>query len=162
MKKMLIVDPEKCTGCETCEFVCSAVHMGVFNPYYSRIRSIRIEPTINYALGCQFCENPPCEAICPWNALERDEETGIMRLDEDKCVGCGFCVRACDFGAISMSLKDELIFICDQCEEFDDGPQCVKFCPEDAISFELLETHAQKGRIEATKRLLAEIKENIE
>ncbi|MHA1312192.1 MAG: 4Fe-4S dicluster domain-containing protein [Candidatus Helarchaeota archaeon] len=157
MQKKLIVDSEKCTGCEICEFVCSAVHMDVFNPYYSRINVIRIEPAINFALSCQFCENPPCETVCPWNALEKDEKTGIMKLNEDKCVGCGFCVRACDFGAISMSLKEERIFICDQCIEFEDGPQCVKFCPENAIKFEPFELYSQKRRVDATSRLIIEL-----
>ena len=73
MQKHIIVDPDKCTGCEICEFVCSQVHTGAFNPYFSRIKAIRIEPIINFALGCQFCKDPPCVAVCPWKALEKDE-----------------------------------------------------------------------------------------
>lgn len=156
MKKVLIIDPDKCTGCETCTFICSAVHSGVFNPYYSRIKTIRVEPIINCAISCQFCEDAPCAAVCPWDAIEKDEDTGIVRVNEDKCVGCGFCIRACNFGAISMSLVDDLVFICDQCEEFEDGPQCVKFCPEDAITFEPLESESDRKRREATQRLLVE------
>ncbi|MHA1229773.1 MAG: 4Fe-4S dicluster domain-containing protein [Candidatus Helarchaeota archaeon] len=157
LQKHIIVDPEKCTGCEICEFVCSAAHIGAFNPYYSRIRAIRIEPIINFALGCQFCRDPPCAAVCPWNALEKDEETGIILVNSDKCVGCGFCVRACEFGAISMSLSDKIVLICDQCKDQEDGPQCVKYCPREAISFETLDSFAQKERTKTTEKLIAGI-----
>jgi Fe-S-cluster-containing hydrogenase component 2 len=38
-KKIMITDPEKCTGCRLCEVVCSVKHNGVSNPTLARITS---------------------------------------------------------------------------------------------------------------------------
>ncbi|MHA1782258.1 MAG: 4Fe-4S binding protein, partial [Promethearchaeota archaeon] len=49
--QFIVVDPKLCTGCETCESVCSFVHYGEFNPILSRIHRVRIEPVFNIALS---------------------------------------------------------------------------------------------------------------
>ena len=94
--QFIIVDPNLCTGCETCETICSFVHDGEFNPINTRIHRVRIEPIFNIALACQKCEDSPCVRSCPEKALEQNPETGSIIVDEDKCNGCGFCIRACD------------------------------------------------------------------
>ncbi|MCK5916630.1 MAG: 4Fe-4S binding protein, partial [Deltaproteobacteria bacterium] len=38
MSKQLFVDPDKCTGCNRCAYVCSAVHTGAFAPTQARIK----------------------------------------------------------------------------------------------------------------------------
>ncbi|MBW1659925.1 MAG: 4Fe-4S binding protein, partial [Deltaproteobacteria bacterium] len=38
MSKILVIDPEKCTGCRLCEQVCSVKHERVVNPYRARIK----------------------------------------------------------------------------------------------------------------------------
>jgi len=78
-----------------------------------------------------------------------------VMVDQERCVGCGFCVRACEFGAISMSMKDKVVLICDQCKDEEDGPQCVKFCPKEAISFTTLDSYAQKERTKTTEKLIS-------
>ena len=45
--KFIVCDPDKCVGCQICEFACSAVKEGVFQPLFSRIRTVRIEPVRN-------------------------------------------------------------------------------------------------------------------
>ncbi len=158
MQKVLIVDPEKCTGCEVCEFVCSMEKYGAFNPLHARIRAIRIEPVINMAIGCQFCLDAPCVHACPYKALEKREEAGgIIKVDEDKCIGCGFCIRACDFGAISFNLKTEKVIICDLCQDRENGPACVEYCPKECIEHATLESFAQQVRKKAVNKLLESI-----
>ncbi|MBW1814462.1 MAG: 4Fe-4S binding protein, partial [Deltaproteobacteria bacterium] len=49
MHQFIIIDPDLCTGCETCESVCSFVHDGEFNPINTRIHRVRIEPVFNIA-----------------------------------------------------------------------------------------------------------------
>ncbi|MHA1279483.1 MAG: 4Fe-4S dicluster domain-containing protein [Candidatus Helarchaeota archaeon] len=159
-QKVLIVDAEKCTGCEVCDFTCSIVHDGVFQPLHARIRTIRIEPVINMAIGCQFCLDAPCVHACPYKALTKAEDTGIITVDEDACVGCGFCIKSCLFGAISFNLKTEKVQICDLCANRADKPgepACVEFCPKDAIEYTTLEAFAQKTRKKAVNTLLESI-----
>jgi Fe-S-cluster-containing dehydrogenase component len=80
--------------------VCSLTKENGFNPLLSRIRSIRIEPTYNISIACCLCEDPTCVKSCPRSALSKNEETGIIQVDEDKCNGCAWCIESCEFGAI--------------------------------------------------------------
>ena len=106
--QFIIVDPELCTGCETCESVCSFVHDGEFNPINTRIHRVRIEPIFNIALACQKCEDAPCIRSCPEKALDKDEDGSII-VDSDKCNGCGFCI---DLENLSLIAEKSLRFWC--------------------------------------------------
>lgn len=56
----------------------------------------------------------------------------IIQIDQDKCVGCGLCVNACQQGAIQLiDGKAKLIH-----DDYCDGlGRCLPKCPVDAISF---------------------------
>ncbi len=137
IREILVVDSERCTGCETCESVCSMVHDDVFNPKNSRIHRIRIEPVVNSCIACLRCTNPDCIDVCQINALEQDSETGTILVKEDLCDGCGSCVRACPFGVITIHSNSKKVISCDLCESTQyDTPQCVRYCPKSAIYVE--------------------------
>jgi len=172
MHQFIIVDPNLCTGCETCESVCSFVHDGEFNPINTRIHRVRIEPVFNISLACQKCEDSPCVRACPEKALSQDPETGSIIVDDDKCNGCAFCIRACDFGVLSLHIESQKALICDLCEgmkdEFIDEesgikePQCILVCPKEAISLKNVEQIGEETRIEAVKRLFGDILQEYE
>lgn len=42
----------------------------------------------------------PCKRACPVDAISWDEASGIVKIDEKKCIQCGACTEACPFGAI--------------------------------------------------------------
>ena len=81
----------------------------------------------------------------------QDPKTGIVRVDASKCDACAWCVEACDFGAISINPATKLAEICDQCEDEEDGPQCIKWCPKEALFPTTPEQRAQKSRRELIK-----------
>jgi len=150
-------DPDKCVGCQLCEYICSYTKTGEFNTYRSRIRTVRIPPVVTISIACRTCEDPPCVIACPRKALTQSGETGIIHVDEDACDGCGWCIEACDFGAISLNAETKLGEICDLCEDLEDGPQCVKWCPKDALTLSTAERVAQKVRREVVTNLLQEL-----
>ncbi|MHC1591384.1 MAG: 4Fe-4S dicluster domain-containing protein [Candidatus Helarchaeales archaeon] len=158
-RKTIICDADKCTGCEICEFACSIEHEDVFQQMHSRIKRIRIEPVINFALTCQFCRDPPCVASCPQKALTQDEATGRIIVDDNKCDGCAFCIKACPFGAISINMRTDKAQMCDQCHDREEGPACVQYCPKEALVFMTLEEYAAQKRAESVERLLREYAE---
>ena len=89
MEKVLVVDPDKCTGCKVCEMICSLHHENEINPTKSRIHIISWEDEgIDVPMICQQCGDAPCEAVCPVNAISRTADTGAMLIDEDvyQCV----------------------------------------------------------------------------
>jgi carbon-monoxide dehydrogenase iron sulfur subunit len=143
-------DPSKCVGCCVCEYVCSMEHEKAYNPTKSRIRVVRLNPFVNMAIACRLCEDPQCVIACPREALLQSEETGVIMVDVGMCNGCAWCVEACDFGAIQLHPESRVAFVCDLC---DGEPQCVEWCPEEALDFITEDVLAQKARILATKKL---------
>jgi len=149
-QKYVVCDPDKCLGCRICEFVCPAVKEKRIDPSLSRIRAINFEPAASMAIACLLCERPLCVEACPRKALHKDEN-GIIRVDEDLCNGCHWCISACNFGAIAWHPTKGVAMICDLC---DGDPECVKLCPFEALSLATIEEAAHKFRKEAVEKLL--------
>jgi len=139
-------DPTKCVGCQLCEYICSYVKTGEFNTYRSCIRTVRAEEVLITSVTCRTCEDAPCVIACPRDALTQDPITGIIRIDANRCDGCAWCIEACDFGAISINPATKLAEICDLCEELEEGPQCVKWCPKEALELTTPDRRAQRAR----------------
>jgi carbon-monoxide dehydrogenase iron sulfur subunit len=124
MKKLKVV-PNLCIGCRECELMCALKHHGVFNPVMARIRvAYDAEMNCYSPVICRHCDEPACAEACPAEAISRDEQTGAVVRDEDKCIFCLECVEACPYGAIHMA-PDGAILRCDLCGG---APVCVQFC----------------------------------
>lgn len=152
-REFVSADPDKCVGCGVCEYICAFEKEKAFNPLKSRIRTVRLHPLINLAVTCRLCEDAPCVAACPRDALEQSEETGIILVDEEKCNGCGWCIEACDYGAITLHPEKRVVVVCDLC---DGKPKCVEWCPEEALDFVTRDILAQKARRAVVKKLFQE------
>ncbi len=153
----IICDPAKCIGCRICEYACSATKTGGFDPSMSRIRVVRIEPITMTAISCRLCADAPCVIACPRDALSRSEKNGVIVVDTDKCDGCGWCVEACDFGAVVINPSIKKAEICNLCEDQENGPRCVEFCPKEALSLSSPEKLRQQARREVVAKLFEEL-----
>jgi len=141
----IVCNPEKCTGCRICEFACSAAKTGKFQQELSRIRVAQPAPATVLSIACRFCENAPCISACPRDALSMSEDTSTLKLDKARCTGCGWCIEACDFGAIMIDRNTKSVIVCDLCPDSPE-PCCVAMCPKDALSLSTTEIVAQKAR----------------
>ena len=73
----------------------------------------------------------------------------IIRIDEEKCNGCGACARACHEGAIAMVNGKARLMREDYCDGLGD---CLPACPTGAISFEMREAAAyDEAAVKAAK-----------
>ncbi len=78
---------------------------------------------------CRACEDPPCAAVCPTDALSRREGGGVI-LNAAKCIGCGHCREACPIDAVQWDNETNKPIICVHCG------YCVNFCPHGVIELE--------------------------
>ena len=132
-EKVLVIDPEKCTGCRKCEMVCSVFHTGTSNPSRSRIRVTKWENIGLYLpVTCQNCDKPFCTEVCPAKACRRDLETNKVIIDKTKCIGCKTCIIACPFGVPLFDKAEHVTIKCDFC---DGDPQCVAGCEAGAVKY---------------------------
>lgn len=133
MGKQLMIKPEKCIGCRTCELVCSFGHDQAFNPRNANVTVMAYEEAaINIPVMCLQCEDPCCLEVCPVGAISRNE-IGAVVMDHAKCIGCKMCMIACPLGNISFNKEKKQVHKCDLCGG---EPKCAKFCPTGAITFE--------------------------
>jgi len=98
----------------------------------SRSKGVFQESSKNYPVACRHCIDPKCVDACMAAALKKDEKTGQVLHDKDKCVGCWMCVMACPYGAIRLNKKEKIPVRCDLCIDIGE-PRCVKSCPVKAI-----------------------------
>jgi len=104
-----------------------------FSTSKSRIHVVKIaEKGLDLPVTCKHCIKASCMEACVFNAIKRDEETGIVLVEQEACTGCGSCVTACPFGAITIHPEKGTALLCDLCGG---DPECVKFCVTGAISF---------------------------
>jgi formate dehydrogenase iron-sulfur subunit len=86
---------------------------------------------------CKHCHHAPCLEACPTGALFRTEFDTVV-VQQDICNGCGYCVPACPFGVVELSLVDGKAHKCTLCYDRLKGglePACAKACPTDSIQF---------------------------
>jgi len=132
MTKRLLINPSVCTGCRTCELACSLTHQEKNKPGRSRIYPLGVGPDQYVPIVCLQCDDPACVKSCLVNALTRNEETGYIDLNYDKCIQCRACVAACPFGCSLIDDPQDKIVKCDLC---DGNPACARFCPTKALEY---------------------------
>jgi len=127
---------EACSGCRTCEAVCSLSHDGVVSPRLARtgITDYILEGRRIEGYTCMQCRVPECLYACPTGALYIDEKTGARCIDSKKCIGCMLCMQACPQYPNTPIMYDPERNICLKCDLCGGEPLCVKFCPEAALS----------------------------
>jgi Fe-S-cluster-containing hydrogenase component 2 len=127
------VIPERCTGCQACEMVCSLSHEDACSSSLSRIRVKKWEEiSLFIPIVCQNCEKPPCLDVCPTGARRRVPETGAVVTDEKQCVGCKSCLYVCPNGAPVFHPSTKRTMTCDLCKG---KPLCTQICAVGALSY---------------------------
>jgi Fe-S-cluster-containing dehydrogenase component len=121
MKKYgLDIDHGLCWGCRTCEVACKQEHQtpeGVqiirLSEAWSRTEQGRVD-FVYHVHVCRHCDDPPCAEVCPEEAITKREDN-IVLLDEDRCSGCGLCIEACPYDAVSFDGSRGVAQKCNLC-----------------------------------------------
>ncbi len=170
-----LIDTSKCIGCKACQVACSewnelrdqvGGNAGTYdNPNdlsadsWTLMRFTEYENpgtgNLEWLIrkdGCMHCADPGCLKACPSPGAIVKYANGIVDFNQDKCIGCGYCITGCPFDIPRISQKDHKAYKCTLCSDrvaVGLEPACVKTCPTGAIVFgskEDMQVHAA-GRI---------------
>jgi len=104
-KWVMVIDLAKCDGCGHCTMACSKAHFVPDTRQWIKVLTMRdAESTAPYFFPqpCFHCDNPPCTKVCPVDATFKRED-GVVLIDNERCIGCRFCMAACPYGARSFN-----------------------------------------------------------
>ena len=139
--KRVMLDLDLCIECRSCSAACYYAHTDLPIVQYAEL------PVGKLPVICRQCEEAACVAVCPAEAMYRDEQ-GVAKRSLAMCRGCGSCVQACPFGVLDPELTRHSPPKCDLCEErLSAGlePRCVAACPTEALRFAVPREMEQEG-----------------
>lgn len=144
-RKTMVIDMDRCTRCDDCVKACASTHGGT--PVFVR-EGPQYEKWM-FAESCMHCEDPVCMIGCPTGAIHRDHTTGLVKINEQTCIGCKTCAESCPYDNIRMIVAtdgkgrakvDEATgqpilqaSKCDFCSNSGGNPACQAACPHDAL-----------------------------
>lgn len=141
----MVVRQNLCIDCERCLAACKTTNSV---PGYG-YRTAILEKHVPEAVGqktefipvlCMQCNDPPCVRACPTRASYKDEQNGIVRIEEKKCIGCKACMVACPYNARYFNNERHAIDKCDFCfdtrlSKGETLTACAEACPTGARTF---------------------------
>jgi tetrathionate reductase subunit B len=143
----MVTDLRRCVACEACTASCNAewgVPAGQARTHVKHTGVTGTFPELKsavYVAQCNHCDRPPCVDACPSGATFK-ADNGIVRVDRELCIGCGYCVAACPYDARFIDPVAKKVDKCDFCIarlERGQQPACVTTCTAHAKYFGDLE-----------------------
>lgn len=100
-KWVMVLDLSRCRNARKCVDACQGAHH--LRPYEYHINTLVMQeskstPAYFMPKTCQHCDNPPCVSVCPVDATFKRQD-GIVLIDNERCIGCRFCMAACPYSA---------------------------------------------------------------
>ncbi|MDX9857878.1 MAG: 4Fe-4S dicluster domain-containing protein [candidate division Zixibacteria bacterium] len=150
MSVAILTDVTRCIGCLECVAACKKQNgLGLDVPRSwqnndglsaQNWTSILQKPGPHYIRKqCRHCLKPACASACPVGALHTTPE-GAVVYDNDKCLGCRYCMMACPFGIPRYDWDQQVPYVrkCVLCYDNlkkGEPPACTKACPKEATIF---------------------------
>ena len=119
----MVIDLDKCIGCQACSVACKeendVPHGSPLEQkqrrelYWNRVLSVSNgeypTPRVDIiSMPCMHCEDAPCVVVCPAKATYHRSD-GIVVQDFRRCIGCRYCIVACPYGVRSFNFKDQAV-----------------------------------------------------
>jgi len=87
---------------------------------------------------CMHCAEPGCLAACPADGAIVQYTNGIVDFQQDKCIGCGYCITGCPFDVPKLNPSTKKVHKCTLCADRVSQslePACIKACPTGCLHF---------------------------
>ncbi|MEK8088374.1 formate dehydrogenase subunit beta [Thermithiobacillus plumbiphilus] len=154
-----LIDVSKCIGCKACQAACMewnnvrdepGINFGSFqNPAdltpdswcLMRFSEVEINDNLEWLIrkdNCMHCADPGCLRACPSPGAIIQYSNGIVHIQQENCIGCGYCVSGCPFNIPRISKEDHKAYKCTLCAdrvEVGLEPACIKACPTGTLVF---------------------------
>jgi len=165
-------DPALCVKCHACEIACKSWNEVEVGPRWREVVKVTSGSfpevqAMNVSMACMHCGDAPCLKACPVQAITKRAEDGIVTVDQDKCIGCGFCTWACPFNAPQLAAAAGKMEKCNFCQtpglERPVGmPRaCEEVCPTGAIKSGSMVELANAGRERVAVKLAAAAQQGV-
>ncbi|GLQ70701.1 formate dehydrogenase [Vibrio sp. vnigr-6D03] len=101
-KMKFLCDTKRCIECNGCVTACKNENDDALEWGIQRRRVVTLNDgqsgENSISVACMHCTDAPCMAVCPTDCFSQTED-GIVLHNKDLCIGCGYCLFACPFGA---------------------------------------------------------------
>lgn len=154
------LDADSCTGCNACVMACKDKNNPPRGVLWRRTYEIEYRSYEKQGHGfflnvyaffitvsCNHCQNPACVKSCPFGALKKRDEDGLVVVEPGKCKGCRKCIKSCPYGSLHINEDSHKIGKCDGCLDMQkqgEAPACISACPMRAIEFGPMEKLASR------------------
>jgi len=153
------IDTTTCIGCKACEAACvewndlrriGTTQIGTYQTmptlhaeYWNLIRFNErdFDGGIAWLMRkdqCMHCDEPGCLAACPAPGAIVQYANGIVDVNPDQCIGCGYCETGCPFDVPRFHKTTGKMAKCTLCvDRVSVGlePACIKACPTGCLQF---------------------------
>ena len=139
-----VIDKKSCIACHACAVACKVENNLPDGIWWARVLTdggasqetpAGEFPNLtmrNIEVNCQHCDNPACVKACPVGATYKDPDTGAVRQDYDKCIGCRMCMSACPYTGVRTFNWEEPKYFLDFATGDLDAPKHQKHVVESA------------------------------
>ena len=141
----MVIDTEHCVGCQTCTISCKISNEVPGSAHWNHLESL--DGDVLYQATGAF----------PRTRLAfRPMLCGLVLVDQDRCIACGYCTWTCPYGAPSMDDAHHVMSKCTFCKDrIAEGqkPFCAEACPANARVFgDLNDPESEPSRLLQQKK----------
>lgn len=107
-KFVMVIDLSKCRNARKCVDACQEGHLLLKEQEWIKLYLLQDDNnTARYWLPrpCFHCDKPMCVSVCPVGATYKRAD-GIVLVDNQRCIGCKFCMTGCPYSARVFNWKD--------------------------------------------------------
>ncbi len=107
-KFVMVVDLAKCKNARKCVDACQEGHLLPKDHEWIKLYLLQDDKNLAkywFPRPCFHCDKPMCVSVCPVGATYKRED-GIVLIDNQRCIGCKFCMTGCPYSARVFNWKD--------------------------------------------------------